>query len=558
MPIRIGVQVDSGNKIGKLAKDIEGIGASLEKTGPEAEKAAKGVKAAGQAMGSFAKQSLKAQEAASNLFATYKKIAGMKSISLFGRGGSGGTAELVKDIEKLKQSLKELNQVSRDQKTDRKAFYGMAAAATETSGAVKVLTGSLYEAQTAAFAQEHATKLLMQSEAQLEASLGRTIALKERGYAASLKRAEAAKLEAAAVQRLVLANKSVTGKKGRSNIAAERMAAALKSIKASENASIALMKERAAALKASMAYAEKGRAALKAGAEAKIASGLSARMSLAASGSMIAPSAMKAMGAAALAKSNVQLDKHNNLVKKTSRSYTNMDSAIRGLSGGFGKLWMTYGNIAPMMAGFAAAATAVDSFQQAMDVEYITTYTAALADTTGALGLIQEEVLGMRDLASGPKELAEGFREMIKAGEDVETVLSKGVLETMSKFSTISGQDLASSIQLAVTQVNAFAEVTKKSTGVTLDYASAADMMVAAVHSAPITFQDLSQSLKHTTELATTVGASFDEIATALALVGKAGIKGSMAGTALRTGLEKLVTPSNALSETVKVLGINI
>ena len=172
--------------------------------------------------------------------------------------------------------------------------------------------------------------------------------------------------------------------------------------------------------------------------------------------------------------------------------------------------------------------------------------------------MLQKGLLDIEGAASTPVELAAGLREFVKAGKTADEVISGGLLPTMSKFATVAELGLAKGIQLAITQVNAFGVVTERSTGQILDYAAAADMMAEAVFSAPISFEDLQQSLKHTTELATTVGASFDEVTTALSLMGEAGIKGSQAGTALRTGLTKLMAPTGAVADTMKSLGANM
>ena len=235
----------------------------------------------------------------------------------------------------------------------------------------------------------------------------------------------------------------------------------------------------------------------------------------------------------------------------------------KGALASTGKIWMAYaGNMAIMSAGFVAAATAAKSFNDAIDLQYLLKYSDAIGELAGnADGLgnnlsgMTDYIVSMRGVAAGPIELAEGMRELIKAGKTVDEIIGQDLVKSLSHFASVAEMDLATAIQLAVTQVNAFEAVTRDATGGLFDYADAADMMAAAVFNAPITFGDLAQSLKHTTELAVTVGASFDEITTALSLMGEAGIKGSQAGTAIRTALTKLVTPTSDLSTKIRILG---
>ena len=249
---------------------------------------------------------------------------------------------------------------------------------------------------------------------------------------------------------------------------------------------------------------------------------------------------------------------------KHQRSF--MQDFSKGALASTGKIWMAYaGNMAAMTTGFVAAAVAVKSFNDAIDLQYLLTYSDAIGELAGNsnelgnnFGNMTNYILEMRGVAAGPIEAAEGMRELIKAGKSVDEIVGGDLVKSLSHFASVAEMDLATAIQLAVTQVNAFDDVTKDATGGLFDYADAADMMAAAVFNAPITFGDLAQSLKHTTELAVTVGASFDEITTALSLMGEAGIKGSQAGTALRTGLTKLVTPTKDLSAQIRILGGDI
>jgi TP901 family phage tail tape measure protein len=248
--------------------------------------------------------------------------------------------------------------------------------------------------------------------------------------------------------------------------------------------------------------------------------------------------------------------------KKLTQAQKLQHSVTRGLAGGVGKLWLSYGQgaaaIATMGVAYAAASTAAKKFRETIEFDYLTRYSTAIEGTGASLEGLQKEILAIENVASAPVELAGGLRELVKAGIETDQIFGEGLLKTLSKFATVAEVDVAKSVQLAVTQVNAFSKVTQESAGYILDYKTATEQMAAAVFSAPISFGDLTQSLKHTTELAVTVRASFDEILTGLALMGKAGIKGSQAGTAMRTSLLKLVTPTKDLERVFGALGVNI
>lgn len=248
--------------------------------------------------------------------------------------------------------------------------------------------------------------------------------------------------------------------------------------------------------------------------------------------------------------------------KKLTEAQQIQHGVMRGLAGGLGKLWLSYGQgaiaIAAMGVAYSVTTAAAEQFREAVELDYLTRYAAAIDDAGISFDSLSASILEMEGTASTPVELAGGLRELIKAGEDTQKIFDEGLLKTLSKFSVVAEQDLAKTIQLAVTQVNAFGRVTQESAGYVLDHKTATEQMTAAVFSAAINFEDLTQSLKHTTELAVTVRASFDEILTGLVLMGKAGIKSSQAGTALRTSLTKLITPSEDVVSVFEAAGVAI
>ena len=235
---------------------------------------------------------------------------------------------------------------------------------------------------------------------------------------------------------------------------------------------------------------------------------------------------------------------------------------VRGLSGGMGALWLSYGQstaaIAAMGVAYSITTVAVQEFNSAIDLDYLTRYAAAIDDTSTSFTSMQDSLLSISGVASGPVELAGGLRELVKAGLEADDVMKGGLLKTLSKFATVAELDMTEATRLAVTQVKAFGDITKESTGITLDYTAATEQMVAAVFSAPIAFDDLANALPHLAELAVTVRASFDEILTALSLMGEAGIRGTKAATGLRTGLTKLVTPGKQVQEVFDAVGVSI
>jgi TP901 family phage tail tape measure protein len=91
----------------------------------------------------------------------------------------------------------------------------------------------------------------------------------------------------------------------------------------------------------------------------------------------------------------------------------------------------------------------------------------------------------------------------------------------------------------------------------TADLAHVNDVLVKAMTSANVDLSMLGESMKFVGPVAKSAGMGFEETAAAVALLGNAGIQGSMAGTALRGAMTKLLTPTDEAATIMAKLGVN-
>ena len=84
-----------------------------------------------------------------------------------------------------------------------------------------------------------------------------------------------------------------------------------------------------------------------------------------------------------------------------------------------------------------------------------------------------------------------------------------------------------------------------------------ADVMIKAANMSTISVADMTESLKYLGPIASTAGVSLEDVSAMLALVGERGIKGSLAGTALRQMLVGLTTPARQAKKAMAELGLN-
>ena len=84
------------------------------------------------------------------------------------------------------------------------------------------------------------------------------------------------------------------------------------------------------------------------------------------------------------------------------------------------------------------------------------------------------------------------------------------------------------------------------------------DVLVKAMTSANVDLTMLGESMKYIGPVASSAGMDFEETAAAIALLGNAGIQGSMAGTTLRGVMTRLMKPSEEAAGVMRRLGLDV
>lgn len=146
-------------------------------------------------------------------------------------------------------------------------------------------------------------------------------------------------------------------------------------------------------------------------------------------------------------------------------------------------------------------------------------------------------------------EVAEAMTEMAKAGWSTTQIIDgmAGVLDATAA----SGESLATVSTIVADAITGFGLSAK-------DSARVADLMTQAANSGTIGVSDLGESYKYVAPLAQSMGLSIEDVTTALSAMSMAGIKGSQAGTSLRTVLANMAKPSSTVASAMDDLSISI
>ncbi|OMF70514.1 phage tail tape measure protein [Paenibacillus glucanolyticus] len=145
-------------------------------------------------------------------------------------------------------------------------------------------------------------------------------------------------------------------------------------------------------------------------------------------------------------------------------------------------------------------------------------------------------------------EAAQGIEELIKAGVSIQDVLSGGLDGALS-LATAGELELADAAEIASTALNAF-----KADAISVN--DAADILAGAANASATSVGELKFSLAAVSSVASGVGLSFEDTTTALALFAQNGLKGSDAGTSLKTMLMRLTPTTDAAAAEFDKLGL--
>lgn len=223
-------------------------------------------------------------------------------------------------------------------------------------------------------------------------------------------------------------------------------------------------------------------------------------------------------------------------------------SATKALGEGITELGrsMTLGLTVPIVAAGGAATSVAASFDDAM------------SQVQGALGGASADMDGLRDLA-----LQLGADTVFSATESAQAMveLAKGGLtEAQIKGGALAASmDLAAAGQLNLADAAATTVQMMGSFGLGAgDATRIANALAGAANASSADVSDLTQAMSQCSAQASLAGWSLEDTAAALALFADHGVKGSDAGTSLKTMLQRLAAPTDQAAEAIAAYGLNI
>lgn len=194
--------------------------------------------------------------------------------------------------------------------------------------------------------------------------------------------------------------------------------------------------------------------------------------------------------------------------------------------------------------GFGLAVNAAAGFEERL---------SAIKAVSGATGeqmaAVSKKALQLgADTKFSASEAANAIEELVKAGVSVEDALN-GAADATTALAAAGEVDLPRAAEISANAMNVFNLAAK-------DMPHVADLIAGAANASAIDVEQFAQSLQASGAAANLAGFSFDDLSQAIALMGNAGIKGSDAGTSLKTMLLNLNPVTDKQKGLMEELGL--
>lgn len=245
---------------------------------------------------------------------------------------------------------------------------------------------------------------------------------------------------------------------------------------------------------------------------------------------------------------NAKLDNFNNGMDKVEQkgeqtannATTRLNKIGSGLEKVGGKL-TTHVSVPLVAVGTIAAKTG-------MDFEAEMSRVKAISGATGdQFKMLEEQALSLgQSTAFSASEVAEGMENLASAGFSTNEIME--AMPGLLDLAASSGEDLATSSEIAASTLRGFGLEANKTGHV-------ADVLAKNAAATNAAVADTGEAMKYIAPNARAAGLSLEEVTAAIGELANAGIKGSQAGTTLRSALVRLAKPSDPAATAMERIG---
>ncbi len=185
-----------------------------------------------------------------------------------------------------------------------------------------------------------------------------------------------------------------------------------------------------------------------------------------------------------------------------------------------------------------------------MDFESQMSRVKAISGATGEeFKKLHDQALQLgADTAFSSKQASEGMENLASAGFSTDEIIS--AMPGLLNLAASSGESLASSSDIAASTLRGF--------GLAADQAGhVADVLAKNAGATNAAVADTGEAMKYIAPVSHAMGLSLEEVTAAIGEMSNSGIKGSQAGTTLRSALTRLASPSKEAAGAMASIGFN-
>lgn len=232
---------------------------------------------------------------------------------------------------------------------------------------------------------------------------------------------------------------------------------------------------------------------------------------------------------------------------------------FRGLTSGVGMIWLSWGQILPMITGFAASAGVRAMLQVGSQFEHQMKVIQALSqETSGALGTVQSQLLSM---SSGSmfalNDMVGGLKALTQAGFNTQDAMKN--LKTVMNLSLLGETSPEQSALFLAGLRNTFKnDPTISDNNGNVDLAQAANITAIAAARSQTSINEMMESMKQASSVADVYNLRLTDVSVALQLLAERNITGSAAGTSTRNALEALTGRTEKARKALQQLGVSL
>jgi len=215
-----------------------------------------------------------------------------------------------------------------------------------------------------------------------------------------------------------------------------------------------------------------------------------------------------------------------------------------------GKIGRSMASVGTRMAGVGVglAAPIAAAVRQGTNFESVLlNIKASTGATVAEVEQIRNAAMGMSEaLGVGPTAATQGMLELLKAGMKVEQVLG-GAGQAAMQFAKVGEMDIARAAVVMSDSMNVFG----------VSGAKAADTLSSAADASSTSIEQIAEAFSMSSAVAGLANQSIDDLSSSLAILANNGVKGSDAGTSIKTMLMRLMAPADDAAGALAQVGLS-